>query len=130
MNEKIKKISEKFETIPASLITFYLVVIFLLIIVLDLSQQGSFNGLDKEKINKEVLEKESSENVDVEDEFRQEFEIGKEKRGITGRAIGWIEGEGKWWLSGVIGIIGIILIISFIIKKWGENEINNTILRN
>ena len=38
-------------------------------------------------------------NVDVFDEFRQEFEVGKERRGITGRAVDWIEGEGKWWLS-------------------------------
>ncbi len=44
-------------------------------------------------------------NVDVFDEFRQEFEIGRERKGIIGKAIDWIGGEAKWWLSGVLGLL-------------------------
>ena len=50
-------------------------------------------------------------NVDVKDEFRIEFEIGTEKGFfslITGNAIKWIGGNGKWWLTGIAGIILVI----------------------
>jgi len=39
--------------------------------------------------------------VTIVDEFRQEFEIIK-GRGITGKTIDFVKGEGKWWLSGAI----------------------------
>ena len=43
-------------------------------------------------------------NVDVFDEFRQEFEIKKRVVGITGKAIDWVFDGGKWWLSSVFGL--------------------------
>jgi len=52
-------------------------------------------------------------NVNVEDEFRQEFEV---KRGwITGRVIELFEGENKWY--GVIIVILMIILILLKIKK-------------
>ena len=59
-------------------------------------------------------------NTNVEDDFRQEFEISKKRIGITGRVIEWTGGEGKWygvWIIGLILIILIILIILFFKKR-------------
>ena len=59
-------------------------------------------------------------NVDVFDEFRQEFEIGKERRGITGRAIDFVEGTGKWYGLGIIVIILIVWLVWWSVKKQKE----------
>ncbi|MCH9030410.1 MAG: hypothetical protein IH819_12585, partial [Bacteroidetes bacterium] len=50
----------------------------------------------------------------VVEEFRKEFEIISGGR-ITGRAIEFIQAEGKWWLTGVIGIV---LVIFYFIRKF------------
>jgi hypothetical protein len=50
------------------------------------------------------------------DEFRQEFEIGK-RRGITGRAVDWIGGEGRWWLIGTITTLLVIGLTFWLIWK-------------
>ena len=211
MNYQGNKISEKFETIPAILISFYILMIFLMIMILDIFQQDPFKKIEQEEIGQKVLEKESSAkeqkvcigdeckipeqlfditfnledsliqssdeligivtfesfgteltlvkllftildqegkevhseeaqitvetekslrktfenldlkqgkytlilttlyNVNVVDEFRQEFEISSKKRSIL-------------WILGFSIIMANILIIGFIIKLWGKNE--------
>ena len=54
--------------------------------------------------------------ANVTDEFRQDFEI-KKKRGITGMAIDWIAGEGKWWLGGIVVVIIIVVLIWRLVIK-------------
>ena len=56
-------------------------------------------------------------NTDVFDEFRQDFEIGKEKRGITGMTIDFVKGEGKWYGIGIIIIILIIWLVWCLLGK-------------
>ncbi len=56
--------------------------------------------------------------VDVEDEFKQEFEVGPERKGITGMAVDWIGGECKWWLSGIIVGVLIVGFAWWLIKKF------------
>lgn len=55
-------------------------------------------------------------NVDVSYESRQEFEIRKGRIGITGMAIDFVKGEGKWWISGVIMIISLGILV-FVINS-------------
>ena len=62
-------------------------------------------------------------NVDVSDEFRQEFEIGKERRGITtGAIIEWVGDSGKWYLIGIIIVILIAGLIWYLIQKFGKGK--------
>ncbi len=51
-------------------------------------------------------------NINVVDEFRQDFKIGRERRGITGSVIG-VFGKGEVWYS--ILIFGIVLLIGFVV---------------
>jgi hypothetical protein len=53
---------------------------------------------------------------DVFDKFEQEFEIGK-RRGITGRAVDWIGGKGRWWLIGIVIASLIVGLIYFRRKR-------------
>lgn len=62
-------------------------------------------------------------NVNVSDEFKVEFEIGKERNGITGRATDFVEGEGKWWIIG--GLIGLFVIgglVLLLIRKFRKMD--------
>ena len=62
-------------------------------------------------------------NTDVFDEFRQEFEIGKERRGITaGAIIEWAGGSGKWYLSGVVGVILVAVSIWLLIRAYMKRK--------
>ncbi len=58
-------------------------------------------------------------NVDVVEEFREEFEIKEKGAGITGRAIEFVQGEGKWYL---VGIIIIILLLYLIFSRYIKHK--------
>lgn len=61
-------------------------------------------------------------NVDVFDEFKVEFEIGKEKRVITGRVVNLIGGEGNLWIvAGVIGLFAIGGLVWWLNGKVKKN---------
>ncbi len=60
MSGKTKGMLEKFGNFRGDLIIFYLVIFFFFIFVLDLSQQGSFENIDKKNANQKIFEKESS----------------------------------------------------------------------
>ena len=82
----------------------------------------NYEGLEGLPDGKYTAVLETLYNVDVFDEFRLEFEIGKERRGITGRAIDWIGGEGKWWLGGLIGLVAIGGLALWLIKKFRKKH--------
>ena len=56
-------------------------------------------------------------NVDVFDEFKQDFTIGPERAGITGLAIDWIKGSGKWYGFALFGVGFLSWLIWFLVKK-------------
>ncbi len=60
MKGKVGGISEKFETIPGILIAFYITMIFLMIMVLDIFQEDSFKKIEQEETDQKVFEKENS----------------------------------------------------------------------
>ena len=62
-------------------------------------------------------------NVDVADEFKQDFEIGKEKRGITGAVIGWIGGSGKWYIIGIVVGVLIIILIWLLVRRTKRRKL-------
>ena len=74
-----------------------------------------YEGLQELPEGKYIAVLETFYGDDVYDKFTQEFEIGEEKRGITGRAIDWVAGGGKWYSLSAIGILIIILILWLII---------------
>ena len=62
-------------------------------------------------------------NVDVYDEFRQDFEIGKEKRGITGKVVDLIGGKVNLWIvEGVIGLFVLGGLAWWLIKKQKKRK--------
>lgn len=75
----------------------------------------SFKGLNLD-LGKYTIVLNTLYGVDVRDEFRQDFEIRKERMGITGRIIDWTLGEGKWWLSGILLLL-VIGLIWYILKR-------------
>ena len=62
-------------------------------------------------------------NIDVFDEFKQDFEIGKEKRGITGAVIGWIGGSGKWYIIGIVVGVLIIILIWLLVRRTKRRKL-------
>jgi len=62
-------------------------------------------------------------NVDVFDEFRVEFEIGKERRGITGSVVNFIGNKLNLWVVGgfVFGVL-IIWFIWLLIRKQKKHR--------
>jgi len=78
----------------------------------------SFGGLNLPQ-GKYILVLQTLYNTNVSDEFRQEFEIGKERRGITGRVVDFIGGEGKWWIVGVIVFVGLVWWL--VVRKRNKN---------
>jgi len=75
----------------------------------------SFEGLNLAE-GKYILVLHTLYNVDVEDEFRQEFEISGRRIGITGKVIDWTLNNGKKYGIAVLAIILAGLITWVIIK--------------
>ena len=73
----------------------------------------SFEGLNLAE-GKYILVLHTLYNVDVEDEFRQEFEISRGRIGITGKVIDWTLNNSKKYGIAVSAIILIILIVGLI----------------
>ena len=76
-----------------------------------------FEGLDELPNGKYVAVLEVLYNVNVSNEFKQEFEIRKERNVITGLVVDFVKGDDKWWLGGVIGLIIISGLTWIGIKK-------------
>ena len=57
-------------------------------------------------------------NVNIVNEFRKDFEIGREGIGITGRAVEFFEGSGKWYLVTIFWAIFLIGLVVYLIRKF------------
>jgi len=89
----------------------------------------SFKGLELDD-GKYILILKTLYGDNIRDEFRQEFETSKKRKGITGRVVEFFAEEGKWYGVGAISVLIIILIwwMTKRIKKPNKNKQKTNVL--